>query len=295
MELHQLQYFVAVAEVGSFSRAAQRCNVSQPSLSQQIIKLEHELGQRLFERLGRSVLLTAAGQALLPQAQRILGEVQAIRTGLADSVEAGCGRLAVGIIPTLAPFALPPVLQLFRQRFPAAELEVVEQTTDRLLERLIALELDVCLVSTPLRRRLVEVEELFTEPLLLALPAQHALAGQAEVGVELLRGVPFIALDEEHCLSDQVGAFCYEQQINPTVVCRVTQLETVLRCVGAGLGVALVPTLLAQSAPDGRCVYRPIARAQPRRTLVAARHAGRPGSPLSAAFVACVRAWGGSL
>jgi LysR family hydrogen peroxide-inducible transcriptional activator len=295
MELHQLHYFVAVAEMGSFSRAAQRCNVSQPSLSQQIIKLEHELGQRLFERLGRSVMLTAAGHALLPQAQRILGDVQAIRTSLADSVDAGRGRLAVGMIPTLAPFVLPPVLQEFRQRFPQAELEVIEQTTDRLLDLLIALELDVCVVSTPLRRRLIEAEELFTERLLLALPAQHPLAQQPAVRAEQLRAEPFIALGEEHCLSDQVNAFCYEQQINPTVICRVTQLSTVRRCVGAGLGVALVPALLAQSESDGQCVYRPLERVQPRRTLVAAWHASRVRSPLSAAFAECVRAWGQTL
>ncbi len=289
MELHQLQYFVAVAEVGSFSKAARRCSVAQPSLSQQIIKLEHELGQRLFERLGRSVILTAAGQALLPQAQRILSEVQSIKSGIADAVSTGRGRLAVGLIPTLAPFVLPRALACFAQRFPEAELEVLEHTTDALLERLVSLELDVCFLSLPVKHRLIEMEELHSEPLLLALPQDHPLAAQPALGVDRLRDSPFIALNEDNCLTQQVDAFCYEQQIAPTVVCRVAHLSTLQSCVAAGMGVALVPAMLVRADPSERCVYRPLADAAPRRTLVAAWHGARGRSILADEFVTCVR------
>ncbi|GAB4212080.1 MAG: LysR family transcriptional regulator [Roseiflexaceae bacterium] len=289
VELHQLQYFVAVAEMGSFSKAARRCSVAQPSLSQQIIKLEHELGQRLFERLGRSVILTAAGQALLPQAQRILSEVQSIKSGIADAVSTGRGRLAVGFIPTLAPYVLPHALACFAQRFPEAELEMLEHTTDALVERLVALELDICFLSLPLKHRLIEIEELHSEPLLLALPHNHPLAGQPALSVERLRDSPFIALNEDNCLSQQVDAFCYEQQIAPSVVCRVAHLATLQSCVAAGMGVALVPAMLVQADQAERCVYRPLADAAPRRTIVAAWHSSRGRSALAGEFMGCVR------
>ena len=117
MELHQLYYFVAVAETGGFSRAAERCNVAQPSLSQQIKKLEQELGQQLFDRLGRTVALTEAGQVLLPRARSILAEVEHIERRLSREIDEGYGQLAVGFIPTIAPFLLPNVIKRFAENF----------------------------------------------------------------------------------------------------------------------------------------------------------------------------------
>ena len=121
MELHQLLYFVAVAETGGFSRAAERCHVAQPSLSQQVQKLEHELGQPLFDRLGRGVTLTEAGRALLPRARVILAEVQQIKRSLRQEIQDGYGQLAVGVIPTVAPYLLPGIIRRFSELYPKAE------------------------------------------------------------------------------------------------------------------------------------------------------------------------------
>src|SRR5688572_1783613 len=120
MEIHQLTYFVAVAETGSFSRAAERCNIAQPSLSLQIQKLEQELGETLFERLPRKVVLTDAGRILLPRAASILGELQDIKYTLNQNMDAGHGLLNVGFIPTIAPFVLPRVIKRFSQEYPNA-------------------------------------------------------------------------------------------------------------------------------------------------------------------------------
>lgn len=290
MELHQLIYFVAVAETGGFSRAAQRCNISQPSLSQQIIKLEQELGQPLFERLGRRVVLTAAGQALLPRASRVLSDIQSIKKGFADEADAERGQLAIGCIPTLAPLLLPDVLQRFAERYPQARLSILEQTTAVLIERLIALELDICLMSLPIDHKQIATEELFHEPLVLAVPREHPLAAQGQPEIGALRAVPFIALNEEHCLSAQVQAFCYERSVQPQVICRATQLATVQSCVAAGLGVSLVPQTLAALDRSGQCAYRQIAGETPTRAIAAAWHHSRARSYLAARFIEHVRA-----
>jgi len=147
MEIHQLEYFVAITETGSFSRAAQRCNVAQPSLSQQIIKLEHELGQPLFDRLGRMVVITDMGKRLLPRANAILGELQEIKVELQTELQEGYGTLNVGFIPTVAPFVLPRAIRRFSQDFPSATLEVHEGLTDELIQKIIAAELEIGITS----------------------------------------------------------------------------------------------------------------------------------------------------
>ena len=133
MEMHQLRYAVAVARAGNFSRAAEQCHVSQPSLSQQILKLEEELGERLFERTKREAKLTPHGEAFLPRAVKILEEVDAARREASDARRLLRGRLIVGVLPTIAPYLLPEVLVTFAEKFPGVEIVVHEDTTARLL------------------------------------------------------------------------------------------------------------------------------------------------------------------
>ena len=140
MEIHQLEYFIAIVETGSFSRAAERCNVAQPSLSQQIKKLETEIGHLLFDRLGRKVVLTDAGKMLIPKARTILEEIQGIKRGIHSDIQVGQGSLAVGFIPTVSPFVLPNVIRRFGQEFPDASLEVHEDLTDEIVRKIVAAE-----------------------------------------------------------------------------------------------------------------------------------------------------------
>ncbi len=278
MEIHQLLYFVAVAETGGFSRAAQRCAVSQPSLSQQIIKLEHELGQALFERLGRTIRLTTAGNALLPQAQQLLAQWRSIKHHVSDSVEQHVCRLGIGIIPTLASRFFPNVSTAFQQYFPRTTLTIVEHTTSQLLIQLIDYSLDLILASAPIEHPLIHVEPLFDEALLIALPQEHHYAQHSALQLNDLYHMPLLALHDDHCLSQQVDAFCYEQHLEPQVVGRFTNLSTIQRCVAAGLGMAFVPQSLAQAEPHPNVVYRHLLDAQPQRRIIAAWHHQRPPS-----------------
>ena len=289
MEIHQLVYFVAVAETGGFSRAAERCNISQPSLSQQILKLERELGQSLFDRLGRKVILTEAGQNLLPRARAILAELQEIEFSLGDEIQAGHGKLAVGLIPTVAPYLLPGVLHNLAEKYPHAELSVSEKLTDNLISDLINGKIDVGIMSTPIHNKLIKTEVLFTEPLLVASSRRNEIFTQAVIQVEELEAFPFIALSEVHCLGEQVQAFCYQQDVDLEIVCHTMQLSTVKNCVALGLGISLVPYMSAACDTSGQIKYRQVSAATASRKIVAATHKNRQESFLSRQFIDLVK------
>ena len=289
MELHQLRYFVAVAESGGFSKAAKRCYVAQPSLSQQIIKLESELGSKLFDRLGRSVVLTDAGEALLPKARLILSETDNIKTGISEHLDSGAGTLSVGIIPTMAPYLLPGSLKRFTREFPNAKLQLNENLTESLLEGLVDLEIDIAITSLPIENKLIETEALFEDPLVLALSPEDPLSEAPEIKIEDLKDMPFIVLDEEQCLGEQVKNFCYEKQINPDIVCRTWNLSTIQQFVALGNGVSLVPNMFVKTDNSGSCTYRNIEGQTPSRSVAAAWHKHRKPTKLARGFVEIVR------
>ncbi len=289
MEVHQLEYFVAVAETGGFSRAAERCSVAQPSLSQQIKKLEREIGHPLFDRLNRKVILTSVGRMLLPRARAILGELQDIKVEMQTEIQDGYGTLSVGFIPTIAPFVLPRVIRRFSREFPNATLEVHEDLTDALIQKIIAAELDVGITSLPIKNKLIQTQELLTEPLIVAASQKYELISQASIRVKELDDFPFIALSEMHCLGEQVHSFCYQQAVDLNIVCHTAQLSTVQNCIALGLGVSLVPQAMVVSEPSEQIVYRSISDAAPQRKIAAATHIKRHPSLLTRHFVEIVR------
>jgi LysR family hydrogen peroxide-inducible transcriptional activator len=290
MELHQLRYFVAVAETGSFTRAAEREGITQPTLSEQILRLEgkkHGLGRRLFDRLGRKVVLTDAGQELLGRAQAILAAVGEAERAVHDSGEGG--RLRVGAIPTVAPFLLPAAVVRFRKEFPGVQLHLKEDLTERLLADLLSGELDVGLMALPIRDDRLHVERLFAEPLVMALPPKHRLAAKAEVRLADVVDEPFILLDDVHCFGDQVLSFCHRAGLEPRVVCRGEQIVTLLAMVAAGQGVSVVPEMAAVADAAKACAYRPLGKPLPSRTLCAVWHKQRYRPASLRAFVDVVR------
>ncbi len=289
MELHQLRYFVAVVESGGFSKAAKRCFVAQPSLSQQIIKLESELGNKLFDRLGRSVVLTETGKALLPKARLILSETDNIKTGITEEVDSGAGTLSVGIIPTISPYLLPGSLKRFSESFPQAKLALNENLTEKLVEGVVNLEIDTAIMSLPIENKLIQTETLFDDPLVLALSPEHPLSEAPEIKIDDLKEIPFIALGEEQCLGEQVKNFCYEKQINPDIICRTWNLSTIQQFVSLGDGVSLVPKMFVNTDTSGICTYRNIEDQAPSRTVVAAWHKHRRPSMLAKGFTRIVK------
>jgi LysR family hydrogen peroxide-inducible transcriptional activator len=248
MEIHQLRYFVAAAELGNLSRAAERCHVAQPSLSQQLIRLEENLGVRLFDRLGRGVAITDAGRALLPRARRILGDVEDAEANLRREVSGAPRSLVVGAIPTMAPYLLPPALKRLRTIFPDCQVSVRESLTESLIEALEHKQLDCALMSTPVDSDLLEMQVLGEEDLLIAVPATHSLAGQSHISLAQLRGEPAVTLEEIHCLGRQIEGFCSSRHLGRTVVCRSTQLQTIVELVSLGAGFSIVPEMTAVAA-----------------------------------------------
>ena len=276
MEMHQLRYVVAVSREGNFSRAAAQCHVSQPSLSQQILKLEEELGERLFDRMKREAKLTPHGEAFLPRAVRILEEVDAARREASDAHGLLRGRLIVGVLPTIAPYLLPQVLAEFAEKFPGVELIVHEDTTARLLKLAQAYEIDFALASRPIQDQRMEVKDLFTEELRLALPRGHRLARKRTVRLADIEKEPFIVMKEGHCLGDQVLNFCERRDLKPTINFRSAQLETIQALVRSGVGISLVPAMAACSDRKDLPEYRSLLGPKPKRQIVAVWPRQRP-------------------
>src|ERR1700721_1035438 len=194
MEFHQLRYVCAIADTGNFSRAAERCQISQPSLSQQVLKLEEELGTKLFDRLGRSIRLTEAGDAFLPRARTILEQMETARSSAADQNTEFRGSVAVGVIPTVAPYLIPSYAAAFAKKYPDAKLRIVEDTTSVLVEGLRDLSIDGAILALPLRHKDLELFRIRTEPLFAALSREHPLASAKSLALKELRGEPFVLL-----------------------------------------------------------------------------------------------------
>jgi LysR family hydrogen peroxide-inducible transcriptional activator len=263
MELHQLRYFCAVARTGGFTRAAEEEGVTQPTLSQQIQKLESSLGVPLFERRGRNVRLTQPGERLLPLAQAVLRHVVDARQAL-ECVRGDIrGPLTVGCIPTVMPFLLAPRAAEFQERYPDVELHLVEQTTTRLAHQLQAGEVDLAVVGLPLAHRDLVCCELFREPLLLAVPQRHRLARASAVEPRELRGDRLLILREGHCFRGDALAACRRAPGKLGVFFETDQFASIFALVAGGFGVSVVPEMAASHA-DG-CQLIPLQRPALRR------------------------------
>jgi LysR family hydrogen peroxide-inducible transcriptional activator len=273
MELHQLRYFCAVAETGSFSRAAEQSHVSQPSLSQQIMKLEDELGARLFDRLGRSVRLTDLGKTFLPRARSVLRELEAAKGDVIEHKDSVGGSVTIGVIPTVAPYLLPQYLTAFSRKFPQARLTVVEEITPVLLDRLRAGTIDVAILALPIRGHEFEISPLLTERLFAALPPKHKLAGRRSLSLKDLRTEPFLLLRDGHCFRDTAVAACDRARLNPRIIFESGQFSSLLSMVGAGMGVSIVPEMAVENSL--RCRYVRIADDSATRTIAALVLRGR--------------------
>jgi LysR family hydrogen peroxide-inducible transcriptional activator len=263
MELHQLRYFCAVARTGSFTRAALEEGVAQPSLSQQIVRLERTLDAKLFDRLSRSVQLTEFGRVLLPQAQAILREVNEARSTL-ESVRRGVGgHLSIGCIPTITPYFLAPRLSDFTRLYPDVELHLTEETTPRLVELLQSGKMDLAVLGLPVKAPEMLCSELFREPILVAVGPGHRLASEPYIRLTELRGEKMLLLKEGHCFRDDALRVCSRARVPFHPMFETDQFASIFPMVAAGMGITLVPRMAAQAA--GECTLLPLERETFRR------------------------------
>src|SRR5258708_1756796 len=286
--MHQLRYVVAVARTRNFSRAAEQCRVSQPSLSQQIQKLEDELGERLFDRMKREARLTPHGETFLPRAVKILEEADAAKREAADAGSLLRGTLTVGVLPTIAPYLLPGAIAAFTEKFPGVQIVVHEDTTAHLLKLLLACEIDFALASRPIRDERLEALELFSEELLIAVPLGHPLAQKRAVNAKDLEGERLIVMKEGHCLGDQVLGFCDRHNLHHRISFRSAQLETIQSLVRAGLGISLIPAMAAQRERNLMPEYRSLHSPKPSRQIVAVWARQRPPRRAAREFLKAV-------
>ncbi|PGH55359.1 LysR family transcriptional regulator [Azospirillum palustre] len=249
LSLRDLEYVVAVAELRHFGRAAERCAVSQPSLSAQIRKLEELLGLSLFERTSRKVLLTPRGEAIVAQARIVLEEARRLLALANGSDGALSGRLRLAAIQTLGPYLFPHILPQLRSAWPELTLILSEGRTDSLLDELRDGRLDAVLLALPVEADGLTAEALFFEPFLLAHPAGHRLCGAPHLSLGDLDPAELLLLEEGHCLRDQALAACGLSARGGGV--HATGLETLRHMVAAGAGCTLMP-LLATRGDEGR-------------------------------------------
>nr|NLI50554.1 LysR family transcriptional regulator [Propionibacterium sp.] len=285
MNLRDLEYLVAVADARSFRQAAAACEVSQPTLSTQLKKLEAELGVTLIDRRAAPLALTSVGERIVARARVILDQAQGIRTEAALDADAEGGALRLGAFPTLGPYLLPHVVSGIRERFPALKLLLTEEKSADLMTLLEAGRVDAVLLALPVLSPGLHVEPLFREELLLAVPEHHPLAAASgPVTPEQVAGTELVCLSEGHCLSDQVTAWLRQIGGRRREDFRATSLEVMRNMVSAGTAATLLPALavVPPVAPAPGLVVRRFRRVPPTRDIALVWRAGSPQADLLA-------------
>lgn len=274
MNLRDLQYLVALADLRHFGKAAQACFVSQPTLSMQVKKLEAFLGVALLERNARQVLLTPTGDRVVEQARRVLREADALRRIAQQARDPFSGELRLGIIPTIAPYLLPDALPKLRRAVPDIQLQLIEAQTSTLARLLGTGEIEAVIGALPFDVERTVQHVLYVEPFLLAVAKDHALARRKFVTLSDLDGEQVMLLEDGHCLRDQALAICSSSGAVENANFRATSIETLRHMVAANSGVTLMP----ERAVSGTSVrYIPFQEVRGARSTSAdARNAAMP-------------------
>jgi LysR family hydrogen peroxide-inducible transcriptional activator len=285
MEIRHLEVLAAVVEAGSLTAAAARCHLSQPAISQQIHALEEEIGEALLFRRPRGVEPTAAGRTVLEHAVRLLAERDKLRDVFAGRRRLQHGRVAFGIIPTIAPYLLPQWLGPFRERFPGIAIAISESRTEDLIKQLVDGGIEFAVLSdvpeADRQKWSLQIRELFREPLLLAAPANHPLAlRKAPPTPADLKADELIHLKGGHCLSDRTLRLCKIREPDPGLQC--DQLGTALSMVASGLGVTVVPQLATRHRAMDGVVLRPFAGKGLHRVIALLKRRGSKDTPAAA-------------
>lgn len=250
MELRQLRYFLAVASTLNFTRAAETVHVSQPSLSVQIGALEEELGTRLFDRLGRKVVLTQAGELFRDHAGRVLRELEQAVQVVQELQGAQRGRLVVGTLATVNSYLIPPLVSRFKQRFPAIHLQVHAQPSTDIVTGLLANRLDVGICLLPVQDERLTVVPLFDERLVLVAPSNSPIM-KPRLRMQDLAGLPLVLMPVDYCLRKMVEAECAAARIQPQIVLEMTSPEGILQAVAGGAGLTILPEIYVHMRPPG--------------------------------------------
>ncbi len=267
MNLRDLSYLVAVADLHSFVQAADRCNVSQPTLSMQIKKVEQGLGVTIFERSHKKVLVTELGVEIISTARRIILEVKHIEALAKNAQTPLAGNFRLGAFPTLSTYIFPKLVPLIKEKLPAIRLILIEEKTDQLIKQLKQGKIDAALLASPIRDDFLVSETLFDDEFKLAVATDNPLAVKSIVTPADLLNQPLLLLDEGHCLRDQALQVCQLHGAEALQDVRATGLETLRQMVRAGTGITFMPNI-AINEPEPGIVYIPFLDPAPKRTIV---------------------------
>jgi LysR family hydrogen peroxide-inducible transcriptional activator len=245
MNLRDLRYIAAVAENKHFAKAAEISNVSQPTLSMQIQKLENELGVKIFERNNKNILITEIGQKIINKAKIIIKEADDIKELAKISKDPFSGDLKFGAFPTIAPYLFPKISSKIIKKFPKLKLFLLEEKTEILIKKLQNAEIDLAIIALPINALGLEYKELFTEEFFLAVNKNHPLANKKSINRSDLFGQKIMLLEEGHCLRDQALELCSVMGGLEDQNFRATSLETLKQMISIGNGVTLVPKIAA--------------------------------------------------
>jgi DNA-binding transcriptional LysR family regulator len=289
MEFRQLTYAIQIAAERNFSRAAEKLHIAQPSLSQQLSKLEKELGVLLFKRSTNSVELTHAGSVFVNRAQQIVDMTEQLRREMEDLADLRKGRVVVGSVPVTGAHVLPSVLPAFRAAYPDIEIILIEETSKRLEELTVSGSTDVCLLSLPINEPALAYQPVIEEEICLAVPPDHPLASRdgsrQPVPIGDLSGEPFILLKKGQGFRAIAHQLCTSAGFDPRVVFESGNIDTVQALVAAGMGIAFVPRMITRSDWNGRAPVYLSLEERPTRTLVIAYRKGRYLSNAAEAFI----------
>ncbi|KTD78352.1 LysR substrate-binding domain-containing protein [Legionella waltersii] len=266
MNLRDLHYFVVLAEIKHFGEAANRCFVSQPTLSMQIKKLEDSLGVILFERNNKQVLLTDQGKQLLEKARKVLLLVDDMKDLARESSDPFSGDLRLGVIPTVSPYLLPLVMSELNHLFPKLKIWLIEEQTHRLITELEHGNIDAAIMAVPVEASF-EYRLLYEEEFYFACSRANSLSENDVIQMTDLSNQRVMLLAEGHCLRDQAMAVCQLARANDIADFTATSLETLRLMVQAGMGVTLLPALSVKTSNTPNLVCRPFAKPAPLRCL----------------------------
>jgi LysR family hydrogen peroxide-inducible transcriptional activator len=286
MELRQLQYAIQIAAERNFSRAAEKLHIAQPSLSQQLSKLEKEIGVLLFQRSTNSVELTHAGSLFVEKSQKILDMVEQLKQEMEDISQMKKGKLVVGSMPMTGSTILPLVVPAFQAAYPEIEISLVEETSANLETLTSNGQTDISLLSLPLKEESLVYETLLEEEIVLAVPPQHPFA-QRKTAIHLneLGQEAFIALKKGQGFRKLTLELCQQAGFTPNIVFESSNMETVQSLVAAGMGIAFVPYLISRRIGSEHAPIHLSLEGRPTRTLVIACRKGRYISKAAEAFI----------
>jgi len=285
MNFRDLEYLVAVADLGHFGQAAAHCHVSQSALSLQLQKLEAELGVQLIERTSRRVVVAPAGHSLVERARGILRARQELLDDAALEGGQMPATIALGLIPTIAPYQIGPMLRAMRQTYPGTTLRIIEDITQNLVQATARGELDAAIIATDTDDSLIAETPLGEDELLLAVARAHPLARKAQVEAKELQHETMLLLKDGHCLNDQAVNFCSANRVGAASVSIAASIESLKSMIGAGMGVTLIPRMAVDGLPPDKClVFLPLKPSPSRTIRVITRKTSRLGPRLADAL-----------